>query len=141
DYTQEDFTQGGQRYDLIFDTVGNRSVAEYRQVLAPQGRFVTTTFLPALALRGPWLARRGGPSMQNMMAKPDRDDLAFLAGLLEDRRLAPVIDRCYPLDETADALRYVGAGHARGKVIVVPEGADGSAPTAAHAIAEPGDRP
>ena len=141
DYTQEDFTQGGQRYDLIFDTVGNRSVAEYRQVLAPQGRFVTTTFLPALALRGPWLARRGGPSMQNMMAKPDRDDLAFLAGLLEERRLTPVIDRCYPLDETADALRYVGAGHARGKVIVVPEGADGLAPTAAHAVAEPGDRP
>src|SRR5690606_1620837 len=94
---------------------------------APQGRFVTTTYLPALALRGLWPARRGGPSMQNMMAKPDRDDLTFLAGLLEERRLAPVVDRCYPLGETAEAMRYVGAGHARGKVLVMPDGLDADA--------------
>ncbi len=140
DYTQEDFTQGGQRYDLVFDTVGNRSVAEYRQVLAPQGRFVTTAYLPALALLGPWLAWRGGPSMQNMMARPNRADLDFLAGLLEERRLTPVIDRCFPLAEVPAALRYVGAGHARGKVVVVPEAA--AAPAhASHAIERNGERP
>ena len=141
DYTQEDFTQSGQRYDLIFDTVGNRSVAEYRQVLAPQGRFVTTTFLPALALLGPWLAWRGGPSMQNMMAKPNRDDLAFLAGLLDAGKLTPVIDRCYPLAEVPAALRYIGEGHARGKVVIVPGEAAAPARAAARALQPEGVRP
>ena len=141
DYTQEDFTQGGQRFDLIFDTVGNRSVAEYRQVLAPQGRFVTTAFLPALALLGPWLALRGGPAMQNMLAKPNRADLDFLAGLLEAGKLAPVIDRCYPLAEAPAALHYVGAGHARGKVVIVPEAAATSARASGHAMRDEGGRP
>ena len=141
DYTQEDFTQSGQRFDLIFDTVGNRSVAEYRQVLVPQGRFVTTTYLPALALLGPWLAWRGGPSMQNMMAKPNRADLEFLAELLDAGNLTPVIDRCFPLAEAPAALRYVGAGHARGKVVIVAAAGDTSARTAAHAPRDAGARP
>ena len=141
DYTQEDFTQGGQRFDLIFDTVGNRSVAEYRQVLAPQGRFVTTAFLPALALLGPWLALRGGPAMQNMLAKPNRADLDFLAGLLEAGKLAPVIDRCYPLAEAPAALHYVGAGHARGKVVIVPEAAATSARASGHVMRDEGGLP
>lgn len=141
DYTQEDFTRGGQRYDLIFDTVGNRSVAEIRQVLAPHGRFVTTAFLPALVLLGPWLAWRGGPFMQNMMARPNRDDLAFLADLLDAGKLTPVIDRCYPLAEVPAALRYVGAGHARGKVIIVPEATAAPERTKAHALQPEGARP
>ncbi len=141
DYTQEDFTHSGQRFDLIFDTVGNRSVAEYRQVLAPQGRFVTTAFLPALALLGPWLAWRGGPSMQNMLASPNRADLEFLAGLLDARTLVPVIDRCYPLAEVPAALRYVGDGHARGKVVIVPAAGDAAARTAAHALHAEGALP
>ena len=124
DYTRDDFTQSGARYDVIFDTVGNRTVAEYRQALAPTGRFVTTNFLPALVVLGPWLAMRGGQRMTNMLAKPDRQDLEFIAALMAAGDVVPVIDRCYALDEVADALRYVGAGHASGKVIITMAGAD-----------------
>ncbi|MBW7882521.1 MAG: NAD(P)-dependent alcohol dehydrogenase [Caldilineaceae bacterium] len=118
DYTQEDFAQNGQRYDLIFDTVGNRSVAEYRQALHPKGAFVTCAFLPALIFLGPWLAMTGGQRMANMLARPNNQDLAFLNELLEAGKVVPVIDRCYPLSEVAEALRYLGKGQARGKVVI-----------------------
>ena len=118
DYTQEDFSQNGQRYDLVFDTVGNRSVADYRQALQPQGVFVTSAFLLGLVFQKPWLAVTGGQKMSNMMAKPNKADLIFLAELLKAGKIVPVIDRCYPLNEAAEALRYLGEGHARGKVII-----------------------
>ncbi|MCB8979326.1 MAG: NAD(P)-dependent alcohol dehydrogenase [Ardenticatenaceae bacterium] len=112
DYKKEDFTQNGQQYDLIFDTVGNRLVAEYERALVGNGRFVTTTFLPAL------LWRRGSPKMVNLMAHPDRTDLLYLTQLIEAGRVVPIIDRCYPLAEVPEALRYLGEGHAQGKVII-----------------------
>lgn len=118
DYTQTDFVQAGQRYDLIFDTVANRSVAEIREVLKPGGRFVTTGFLPELALMGKWLSRSAEIELSNMMAEPNAEDLAFLAEMLADGRLTPLIDRQYALRDTAEALRYVGEGHARGKVVL-----------------------
>ena len=118
DYTQKDFTQTGQQYDLIFDTVGNRSVAEYARTLKSQGIFVTTTFLPALVFRGRWPSRGMSKKMVNMMAKPNQEDLVFMAELLETGKVKPVIDRCYPLSEIPEALRYLGEGHARGKVII-----------------------
>jgi len=118
DYTQEDFTQNGQRYDLIFDTVGNRSVSEYKRALSPKGVFVTTAFLPALVFQGPWLSLTGGQKMSNLMAKPNKADLAFLKGLLEAGKVVPVIDRCYPLSEVPEALQYLAEGHAQGKVVI-----------------------
>lgn len=118
DYTQEDFTQTGQQYDLIFDTVGNRSAAEYARALKPDGHFVTTAFLPALL----WRRRSQSPKMANMMARPNQDDLVFLAELLAARKVAPVIDRCFPLAEAATALRYLAEGHARGKVVLMMPG-------------------
>jgi NADPH:quinone reductase-like Zn-dependent oxidoreductase len=121
DYTQEDFTQNGQQYDLVFDTVGNHSVSEYKRTLKPQGRFVTTTFLPAIAFQGRWPSRTVGKKMVNMMAKPCKADLLYLAELLEAGKIKLVIDRCYPLSETPEALRYLGEGHAKGKVIIVPQ--------------------
>lgn len=117
DYKQEDFTRNGQRYDLIFDVVGNRSVADYRQALTSTGRFVTTAFLPALALPGP-LRNTGENTMINMMAQPNAADLAVLAEWLADGKVLPVIDRTFPLHETGDALSYVGQGHAKGKVVI-----------------------
>ena len=114
DYKKEDFTKTGQPYDLIFDTVGNRSVAEYGRALGKNGRFVTTTFLPALL----WRRRRDGKKMVNMMAQPNQKDLAYLAELLAAGQVNPVIDRCYPLAELPEALRYLAEGHAQGKVII-----------------------
>jgi len=97
DYTQEDFSQNGQQYDLIFDTVGNRSVTEYKRTLKLQGHFVTTAFLPALVIQGPWLSLTQGKKMHNMMAKPNQKDLAAMKGLLNTGKVVPIIDRCYPL--------------------------------------------
>ncbi|MEZ4594349.1 MAG: NAD(P)-dependent alcohol dehydrogenase [Chloroflexota bacterium] len=114
DYKKEDFSQNGQPYDLIFDTVGNRSVAEYERALGENGRFVTTTFLPALL----WRSRRVGKKMVNMMAQPSQKDLAYLAEWLAAGQINPVIDRCYPLAELPEALRYLAEGHAQGKVII-----------------------
>ena len=114
DYKKEDFSQTGQQYDLIFDTVGNRSVAEYERALGENGRFVTTTFLPALL----WRRRRNGKKMVNMMAQPSQKDLAYLAELLSSGQINSVIDRCYPLAELPEALRYLAEGHAQGKVII-----------------------
>lgn len=118
DYTEEDFTRSGTQYDLIFDTVANHSVSDYRRVLRPGGRFVTTNFLPALAFLGPWLSFTGGPAMINMMAKPQQADLVSLATLLASGQLTPVLDQQYALAELPDALRYVNQGRARGKVVI-----------------------
>lgn len=121
DYTRQDFTQTDQPYDLIFDTVANRSIADYRRAMTPTGRFITTGFLPALYLQG---MRSGKQRMGNMLAKPNAEDLALIGELLDAGQLTPTIDRRYPLSEVADALRYLERGHAAGKVLIAIPQAD-----------------
>jgi NADPH:quinone reductase-like Zn-dependent oxidoreductase len=124
DYTREDFTRTGQRYDLIFCAIGNRSALDYRRALKPQGRCVVAGFtsLPRLfanMVLGPVVSRNGEKKVGGMgMAKTNKEDLLFIKELLETGKVVPVIDRRYPLSETAQALRYLEKGHARGKVIV-----------------------
>ena len=119
DYAAEDFTATGDRYDLVFDTVGNRRPADVRRALHPDGAFVTTAFLPALA--GP--RRRGsaarGPRMVNLLGRPDREDLATVGELLASGAVVPAVDRRYPLTAAVDALRHVATRRARGKVVLV----------------------
>jgi len=127
DYTREDFTRTGQRYDLMYDAVGNRSVADYRRALRPQGRCVIAGFttMPRLfehIVVGAWLSRTGGRKIGLMgTAKPNQKDLLVVKALLEAGKVVPVIDRRYPLRETAEAIRYLEAGHAKGKVIITVE--------------------
>ncbi len=127
DYTQADFTQNGQRYDLIFDAVGNRSVSDYQRALRPNGicsiaGFTTLSHLFQVILLGAWVSRSGGKKIGLMgIAQPNKKDLVFIKELLEAGKVVPVIDRHYPLAETADAIRYLEAGHARGKVIITVE--------------------
>jgi len=121
DYKREDFTQNGQQYDFILDTAAYRSISEYRRSLTPNGIYVmaggaTAEILKAMFL-GPLLSR-GGQKLGNLMANPDAKDLNFLNGLFEAGKVVPVIDRCYPLNETAEAIRYLEGGDARGKVII-----------------------
>src|SRR5215212_5916413 len=122
DYTQEDFTQNGHHYDLILAANGNRSISEYRRVLTPRGTYVMTggamAQLSEVMLKGTWISMTGNQKMVNLLAKPNKQDLSFLKGLLETGKVKPVIDRCYPLRETADAIRYLEEGHAQGKVII-----------------------
>ena len=117
DYTQEDFTQTGQRYDLIFDAVGNRSVSDLWRALSPNGICAVAGFTSLSRLFQVMFI--GGKKIGLMeTAKGNKKDLLFIKELLEAGKVIPVIDRMYPLQEVPEAIRYLEAGHARGKVIV-----------------------
>ena len=122
DYTQEDFTQNGQQYDLILAANGYHPISDYRRALSPTGIYVMTGGAPAqmyqAMLLGPWITMTSSKKMGNMMVKSNQQDLVFMKELLEDGKVIPVIDRRYPLSETADAIRYLEDGHAKGKVII-----------------------
>jgi NADPH:quinone reductase-like Zn-dependent oxidoreductase len=122
DYTQQDFSQNGQRYDLILAANGDVSISDYRRALTPTGTYVmsggSNKQLMQAMLLGAWISRNGSQKMSNLMAKPNRQDLAFLSELLESGKVVPVIDRCYPLDQGIEAVRYLEAGHAQGKVVI-----------------------
>jgi NADPH:quinone reductase-like Zn-dependent oxidoreductase len=127
DYTQEDFTKNGQRYDLIYDAVGNRSVSEYKRALNPNGTCVIAGFQNLLRLfehmvLGPLRSKSENKQVGLMgIAKMNRKDLMAMRALLEEGKVVPVIDRRYPLRETAEALRHLETGHARGKVVIIVE--------------------
>ncbi len=120
DYTREDFTRSGQRYDFILDNVGNRSLSECRRVLTPRGAHQPNSDMGgmggvfkvlALSL---FVRRQGRP----FLSLPKNEDLVVLKELIESGKVTPVIDRTYPLSEAPEAIGYVGAGHARGKVVI-----------------------
>lgn len=122
DYTQEDFTQNGHRYDLIIDAATYRSISDYKRVLNPGGVYVmvggaTAQFFQAMLL-GPLMSMAGSKKMGTFIKKPNQKDLGFMKGLLEAGKVVPVIDRYYPLNEVPEALRYLEEGHARGKVVI-----------------------
>ena len=122
DYTKEDFTRNGQQYDLILAANGYRSIFDYRRSLQPAGRYVmaggTMPQIFQALLLGPALSRPGGRQMRGMTCKANQADLLLLKNLVETRQVKPVIDRQYPLDQAAEAFRYLDTGHARGKVVV-----------------------
>jgi NADPH:quinone reductase-like Zn-dependent oxidoreductase len=131
DYTQEDFTKNRhknkQRYDLILAVNGYHPMFAYRRALRPTGRYVMIgasnahlfrAVLQALLL-GPVISRVGRQKMGFMgIAKINQKDLKYMTALLADGKVVPVIDRQYPLHETAEAIRYLEEGHARGKVVI-----------------------
>lgn len=123
DYTREDFTKNGQQYDLILATAGYRSVFDYRRALGPGGIYVATGGAMAQIfegiLLGPFLST-GGKKMGSMLVEPNRD-LDFMRELIEAGHVKPLIDRYYPLSQTAEAFRYYSEGHARGKVVITVE--------------------
>lgn len=122
DYTQEDFIQSGERYDLILAANGYRPIADYQRALAPQGTYVmsggsTAQMFEAMIL-GPLRSKKGGQTLGNLLAKPKQEDLIFVRDLIEAGKVRPVIDRCYPLKDVPNAIRYVEEGHAQGKVVI-----------------------
>ena len=124
DYMKEDFTRTGQHYDLIYDAVGNRSVSAYKRALNPGGTCVFAGFtrLPRLfehMLLGPLRSKFGDKKVGLMgTAQIKQKDLIYLKELVEDGKVTSVIDRRYSLRETAEAIRYLEAKHARGKVVI-----------------------
>jgi NADPH:quinone reductase-like Zn-dependent oxidoreductase len=121
DYTKEDFLNGNERYDLILGINGNYPLFAYRRTLTSHGRYVmvggSLSQIFKSLLFG-WVLSTGSKKMISLSAKPDKQDLKFLAGLLEKGIIKPVIDRRYTLDKTADAMNYLSQGHSTGKVII-----------------------
>jgi len=126
DYTTDDVTASGHRYDVIIDMVGNWSLKQIKGLLAPTGILVGVgapeggKWIGPLAGLGKTMVASAASKQKlvSMLASQTRDDLAVLSGLLESGKVTPVIDRSYPLSEAAEAIRYLEAGHASGKVVV-----------------------
>ncbi len=130
DYTRENFTKSGERYNVLFDGIGNHSLSACRRVLEPKGIYV-----PFGGSAGRWMigplaraitARVLSPLVSQklvvfFLAKANQDDLSILRKLMETGKVTPVIDRRYSLSEAPEAIRYLGEGHARGKVVITLE--------------------
>jgi len=121
DYTTQDFEKQGVKYDLILAVNGSQPLSAYRRALAPKGTLVIVGGgLPQLIngfLMGPLLST-GGRKIRLLAARPDAQDLEYVIKLVENGKIRPVIDRCYPLEGTPAAMQYLSQGHARGKVII-----------------------
>lgn len=130
DYKREDITRSAQRYDLILAVNGYHPLSAYRRLLRPEGRYVMAggegAQLFEALLFGPLMSLVGRTRLAPFSATPRSKDLLVMKELLEAGKVVPVIDRCYPLGETAEAIRYLEDGHARGKVVItVTRGSQG----------------
>jgi len=121
DYTQEDFTKNGQHYDRIIDVAANRSIFDYKRALSNRGVFVmvggSSSLVNKLLFLGPWISMTESKKMGLLLHKPNKG-LAFMKELIEAGKVIPVIDRCYSLNEVAEALRYYGEGQVKGKIVI-----------------------
>jgi len=126
DYTQEDFTRNGQKYDVILDCVGSHSLSDTRRALTAEGTLVLVGGPDGGRWLGPlidvlgvvirsWFVKQ---KLLPFMAHLGRDDLTVMQEFLETGKVTPVIDRSYPLNEVPEAIRYLEVGHARGKIVI-----------------------
>ncbi len=123
DYTTEDFSRSGQRYDLIFDIVGNLSMSKYRRSLTSNGigviaGFTTLPRMFGVIVGSLWRTKTSDQTISMMLAKPTQADLNYLRELMETGKLRSVVDRTFPLHKTAEAIRYLESGRACGKVVI-----------------------
>ena len=130
DYTQQDFAKSGQHYDLIFDLVANHSLSALRRVLNPKGIYVGAGigpggsmigFLARATLTAPVLSRFVSQKFVIFITKITKEDLAVMRDLMESRKVTPVIERRYRLNEVSEAIRYLATGHARAKLVIILE--------------------
>jgi len=122
DYSREDFTRNGQNYDLILAANAHHSIFDYRHALSRNGTFVMVGGalgpMFQVLLLGSLISRTGSKTLRSFLARINHEDLVFLKDLIEAGKVVPVIDRRYPLSGVAEALRYLGEGHAQGKVVI-----------------------
>ena len=118
DYTQEDFTQNGQLYDLIFDAAAYRSISDYKRSLSPKGMYLLVGGSMTRIIQ---VVLNKSKKIDNLVVKSNKKDLVFMKGLLESGQVAPVVDRIYPLSRVAEALRYLEERHVQGKVVIKVE--------------------
>ncbi len=129
DYTREDFTKRGKQYDLILDLVAHRSVFAYPRALRPNGTYFfvggSVALVFQILLLGPWIRRGTAKNLRMLVVPQNRRDLISITELCEAGKVVPAIDRRYSLSEVPEALRYVGEGRAKGKVVITLESKDG----------------
>jgi NADPH:quinone reductase-like Zn-dependent oxidoreductase len=121
DYTQEDFTRSGKTYDVILDVIGKSSFSRSIRSLAPHGRYLLANPLLSHRMRGQRMSKRSGKQVlfrAPRSASEYAEDFKFLTGLIEAGKVPSFIDRCYPLEQIAEAHRYVEAGHKKGNVVI-----------------------
>ena len=123
DYTQEDFTKSGQTWDIIFDTVGKSSFSRCKSALTPKGIYLSTVLTLTILVQTLWTSMAGSKKATITFAglrspSEKAEDLIFLKELVEAGKIKPVIDRRYPLEQTAEAHRYVDTGHKKGNVVI-----------------------
>ncbi len=118
DYTRKDVTKNGQQYNLILDIAAYRSILNYKRILSPNGIYVMAGGSMARIFQLMFMSMTGTKNMNLMVANINQKDLLIIKELLEAGKIKPIIDKRYSLNETAEALRYLEEGHARGKVVI-----------------------
>jgi NADPH:quinone reductase-like Zn-dependent oxidoreductase len=118
DYTKDDFTQNGQKYDLIFDVKTNRSIFDYQRSLRSNGIYVTVGGITSRILQVVFLGKLFKKHKMHLVPYKANKDLKYLIEIFESGKLKPVIDRCFPLEKTDEAFRYFGGGHFKGKIVL-----------------------
>ena len=121
DFTKEDFTKNGRKYDLIFDVKTTRSIFDYKRALCPDGTYVTVGGKTSRILQLLFFKKLTGKYKMHMAGYQANKDLKYLVELFEEGKLKPIIDKCFPLERTADAFRYFGKGCFRGKIVITLE--------------------
>ncbi len=121
DYTKEDFTQSGETYDLIFDILGKSSFSRCKSSLKQNGRYLLASFKMRQLFQMLWTKMIGNKKVICAMATDKAEDLIFIKELIEAGKIKSVIDRCYPLEQTAEAHRYYEKGHKKGNVVITLE--------------------
>ncbi len=124
DYTREDFTKNGQTYDIVFDTVGKTTFSQCKGVLKPNSYYLNTA-IALLGLQELWAVATSGKKIVGGTAPSSAEALTILAEFAAAGQLRPVIDRCYPLEQVAEAHRYVDGGHKQGSVVITVGHDDG----------------
>jgi NADPH:quinone reductase-like Zn-dependent oxidoreductase len=121
DYTKEDFAQNGETYDLIFDILGMSSFSRCKNSLKPNGIYLSVSFKMKTLLQMEWTSIAGGKKVICTLASEKPEDLVFVKELIEAGKYKSIIDQCYPMEQAAEAHRYVEAGHKRGSVVITLE--------------------
>ena len=118
DYTKEDFTQNGETYDVIFDTVGKAPFKDCLRSLHEEGTFLHAVGSPGMALRMNLASINNKQKLVGGGPPPNPEDMMFLQGLIESGKIKPVIEKCYPLEQIVEAHSYVDTGHKKGNVVI-----------------------
>jgi NADPH:quinone reductase-like Zn-dependent oxidoreductase len=118
DYKKEDFTKSGETYDLILDILGKGSFSQYKTSLKQNGIYLLASFKTAKLLQMLWTSIRRGKRVICAFAVPKPGDLIFIKEFIEDKKLKPVIDKCFPLEKAAEAHRHIETGNRRANVVI-----------------------